>query len=683
MNEFVKQLVSLLDLLRRSLGDPVSVGTRAWAAALGFVVLDALTLQFLVLDNPDLLDAVTLAAIAALGYLVAGVWLLLGRVAMLRLPGRWWVSVVAWTLVGLTWGGAVVMWDRASQPELSTVDVLGAAPMVATAAAMSVIFACFAAIVLHAHRLAKAARAEAMAAYARYRSVSEQMAVVQMKARLSFRDWLEDVLQPAIAECTQLAQRSAHDAAVRTDSVREQVVRVASRRLHPRTVALGPRLALGSVMLAHGLSDDVEVHLDQDPPDDVTACLARCLDVMLTSHRGDPIRVVVDRSATHARMQVLGIADSALANGPEVLSRVHNLDGSADVTPAGVDITMPVIRPLGAVGEGSATVHASDIDVPVLVGIALTVLTGIVIALLDNHWLAVLAGSAAALIGSMGLRMIPITRVLTGSTIAQRIGGAAWLIGAAGGISTLVTAAWWWSPGVLLSGASAIVFWCANTFVVAAFIVIVMLIAERIDTWQREVDSALQASAAASLAARTSIRDVDRFREEIASTLHSHVQARLIVACGRLEHPRGPDVDGALRALTMIEQVDIPQLRHMTDEHTARPHSLTALVGAFDDVQVQLQIDETFAPGDNGPVVEVVREAIVNAVRHGGASHVRVNVHTQGRDWLITVADDGLGPSSQAIGGLGLVLVDAASRGRWELATDVGGGARLIARVGK
>jgi len=671
------------DLLGRALADPVALGLRAWAAALGFVVIDGFTLPFLVLDDPDPLAAVTLSAVAALGYVIAGGWLVLARGLMNAAGHRWAISAVAWALVGLTWGAVVVWWSLTASPGPSAIQAVGVVPVLVATTAMSVVFACFVAVVLHAQHLARAASAEALAACERYHFASEQMTVVQMNARLGFRSWLEDVLQPALERCQAVVRTPVQDAASRIDAVREQVVRAASRRLHPRTVALGPRSALGCVLLAHGLTDDVDARLDGDPPAEVTGCLARCLDVLLTGHRGGGVRVLLTRTNAQVRMQVLGVGDSAVANAPEVLARVSNLDGKVDVTPVGVDIKVPVTRQRQDTSEPRATVPGSDIDIAVLVGIALALLTGIVIALLDGHLPSVLIACLAAVLGSAGLRLVPVEKVVTGASSVQRIAGAYWILASAAAISALVTIAWWFASPLDLSGNNLVTFWLANAVVVAAIIVIVVLIAFRIETWNAEVDRARDMSSAASLAARASIRDVDRFREDTAAILHSHVQARLIVAASRVQAAGGPDIDGARRALAMIEQVDLPELRRIADGDAAAMGSLSSLVGAFADVEVRLHIDERSALEDDVRVVEVVREAIVNAVRHGGASCVRVNVHSQGADWLVAVADDGLGPTGSTGGGLGLLLVDAASGGRWNLTRDSGGGALLTARVAR
>jgi len=182
--------MSLIALLRRALTDPVSIGSRAWAVALAFVILDGCSLPFLVLDDPVPLSALTLSAVAALGYVIAGGWLVLARLVGKRLPNSWSISVLAWALVGLTWGSMAVAWSLATGAGSSAVEAVGTVPVLVATTAMSVVFACFVAIVLHAHQLARAASAEARAASRRYRSANEQMAVVQMNARLGFRTWL-------------------------------------------------------------------------------------------------------------------------------------------------------------------------------------------------------------------------------------------------------------------------------------------------------------------------------------------------------------------------------------------------------------------------------------------------------------------------------------------------------------
>ncbi len=674
---------TLLELVRRALSDPVAVGLRAWAAALPLVLLDAFTLPYLVLDDPDLGRAVTISAVAALGYAIAGLWLPLARLAMGHSTRPWIVSLVAWAVVGATWSAVLVVWSRIVDGRPLILGVVGVPAALFATASMSVVFASFVAIVLHAHRLSQIAAAAATDATHRYRATSEQMMAVQMGARLGLRTWLDDVLRPAVSTLIEDVQYRPIDAAARIDAVREQLVRGTSRRLHPRAVSLGVDAALASVLRAHDVTAGPVIELAIEIPPEITACFARCLDVLLVPQRCEPVSVVVDVVGDQVRLRITGIADSALASGPEVLARVQNLDGSVEMTAGGVDIRVPLHRVVPTDDLSRGTVRASDVDVPALVAIAVTLLTGIVIALIDGRVVSVLLGCLAAFAASSMLRMVPVDRVVVGPGYRRRVSGAA-IVGATSCvISALITAAWWASSTARTGTDPAVIFWLANSVVICAVIIVVLLMRERIAAWQEQVAVAERMSVAASLAARVSIRDVDHFREKVASVLHSHVQARMIVAAGRMEDPRGPDKDGACRALRTIERSDLPHLQRIAAGGVGAAHSLSALSGAFAEVDVCMHVDEGFEPDRGGPVVEVVHEAIVNAVRHGGASRVRVKVRSQETDWLVTVADDGLGPGLKIDNGLGLSLVDAASGGRWELSVDSGGGAVLTAWVGK
>ena len=50
-------------------------------------------------------------------------------------------------------------------------------------------------------------------------------------------------------------------------------------------------------------------------------------------------------------------------------------------------------------------------------------------------------------------------------------------------------------------------------------------------------------------------------------------------------------------------------------------------------------------------VHHLVREAVANAVRHGGAQHVRVAMHREDQHLSLTISDDGQGFAGAATGG--------------------------------
>jgi len=126
------------------------------------------------------------------------------------------------------------------------------------------------------------------------------------------------------------------------------------------------------------------------------------------------------------------------------------------------------------------------------------------------------------------------------------------------------------------------------------------------------------------------------------------------------------------------------------------PTTLAALESVADelasrfDVQVDVQAEVDPAAGDYADldpiarehVVRIAREAIVNAVRHGGARHVTVELGSKGSEQLLRVADDGHGIGSSAIravdgsGGFGLPTMRARAEtvGGWLEARPGNGG---------
>jgi signal transduction histidine kinase len=94
------------------------------------------------------------------------------------------------------------------------------------------------------------------------------------------------------------------------------------------------------------------------------------------------------------------------------------------------------------------------------------------------------------------------------------------------------------------------------------------------------------------------------------------------------------------------------------------------------------------APAEREQLVRIAREAITNAIQHGGAKHVDVVLDCQATDRLLLVSDDGSGITESALkakGGFGLPAMQAraGSLGGW-LRTQRGadGGTRLEVLLG-
>jgi len=125
------------------------------------------------------------------------------------------------------------------------------------------------------------------------------------------------------------------------------------------------------------------------------------------------------------------------------------------------------------------------------------------------------------------------------------------------------------------------------------------------------------------------------------------------------------------------------------------------LVGAFEEgaVDVEAALDKLIAewsavadvsleyqPNWSGQleqgqlIVGIAEEAIANAVRHGHASRIQLQVVGSGTDVVVTIENDGL---TQPIGapGLGTRWLDQVSRTDWQLQPIDSGGMRLRVRL--
>jgi signal transduction histidine kinase len=114
-----------------------------------------------------------------------------------------------------------------------------------------------------------------------------------------------------------------------------------------------------------------------------------------------------------------------------------------------------------------------------------------------------------------------------------------------------------------------------------------------------------------------------------------------------------------------------------------------ALVQAAEEVAgrvgVQLRIEvgrgAQVSPDEREALIRIVREAITNAGRHGGAENVSVEL-SNGNGTLLRIADDGSGFDTRhtRVGGLGLVSMrerTEALGGRFKLSSDAGEGTRI------
>ncbi|GAB7036537.1 MULTISPECIES: sensor histidine kinase [Catenuloplanes] len=190
-------------------------------------------------------------------------------------------------------------------------------------------------------------------------------------------------------------------------------------------------------------------------------------------------------------------------------------------------------------------------------------------------------------------------------------------------------------------------------------------------------------------------------RLHIARDLHdivSHGLGLITVRAAATRHlPKPPEVAAALTDIEEAGRQATAELRRMlgvlrsTDPLTP-VDSLDDLAAIAADagrggLRVDLSVGELgpVSPGVQVAVARTVREGLANAARHAGPSDVRVRVHRDGADVVVTVADGGPEPGWRATPGAGHGLAGLRERvgslGGVLGAAPVDGGFRLTARI--
>jgi signal transduction histidine kinase len=196
------------------------------------------------------------------------------------------------------------------------------------------------------------------------------------------------------------------------------------------------------------------------------------------------------------------------------------------------------------------------------------------------------------------------------------------------------------------------------------------------------------------------VREIDVLedRERIARDLHDTVIQRLFATGlslqGAARLAQRPEV--AERIQQAVDDIDVTvrQIRSSIFElaTTRVPgrslrRELLAVGGEAKDVlgfepvfRFEGPVDSAVPDDVAEHLLLVVREALSNVGRHANASRVSVRVEVSARDIRLTVADDGVGPGPERVGGRGLENLRAratALGGMYSLTAAAAGGAEL------
>jgi signal transduction histidine kinase/ligand-binding sensor domain-containing protein len=181
--------------------------------------------------------------------------------------------------------------------------------------------------------------------------------------------------------------------------------------------------------------------------------------------------------------------------------------------------------------------------------------------------------------------------------------------------------------------------------------------------------------------ARQLIESQEAERQRIAAELHDSLGQNLLVIKNR----------AMLNALTLPDEQSRTQFTEMSDavaqtleevraiSHDLRPPHLdqlglrTALVAMIEKVaasstiQFTHEIDElegVFTPGDEIMLYRIVQECLNNILKHSGATRAEINLSVNGKQFALTVRDNGRGFAPGPNGRAGLGLQGIAERAR-------------------
>lgn len=188
---------------------------------------------------------------------------------------------------------------------------------------------------------------------------------------------------------------------------------------------------------------------------------------------------------------------------------------------------------------------------------------------------------------------------------------------------------------------------------------------------QRTFQESLREEKIASVARS---REVARLAHEAARVLHGSVQTRLVSCSMVIERALTTgDEDQLERALIEARSIleDAPRLDQADlglEEEISRKLELWTGICAFDlAVDANARLPQGITSRTVGRLVE---EAVTNAIRHGGASWVSVDIRPEGVFQLhLTVSDNGSGPG-RGKPGIGTALLRQVSSGDWSLTGD-------------
>jgi two-component sensor histidine kinase len=170
---------------------------------------------------------------------------------------------------------------------------------------------------------------------------------------------------------------------------------------------------------------------------------------------------------------------------------------------------------------------------------------------------------------------------------------------------------------------------------------------------------------------------------DFANYLHGQVQNKLLSVALGLE--RGEATKDELeRALAMVEDILISLDSNFQAMNSGDIQDEITKINSqwFGFLSISWNIDDSVNALESRErvlLIQVIDEAISNAVRHGLAKQVRVSAVSNSTGLVLEIVDDGIGPRSGKAG-LGSTFFKSVSKGNWSLLQEPNGGSRLTVK---
>ena len=229
-----------------------------------------------------------------------------------------------------------------------------------------------------------------------------------------------------------------------------------------------------------------------------------------------------------------------------------------------------------------------------------------------------------------------------------------------------------------------------------AVLIIQAIVGTLTERLQRQVVATQAALDIVEAQAEALLEADEEVRRSVATLLHDRVQGGLLAACLRLQaiaksSPESrQDVEQVIHELEQLRSLDVRRAVRTLSPSLKDVDLETAISEMVEPYLPALAVSITIPRGavDNPTLrlaaYRIIEQGLLNAIAHGQARHVAIEVESNLGETRITVTDDGRGLNPGHVSGFGTTLIDTWCRtlgGAWQLRPKAGGGTELTARL--